>query len=59
MKTIAQYAKAAIAALGLAASVLTALNVHAPWVSAVIAAATALGVYAVPNKHAAAAKVKP
>lgn len=53
MNRITEYAKTLVAAAGAAASVLTALNVHAPWVSAVAAAATALGVYAVPNKPAA------
>lgn len=51
MNRITEYAKTLVAAVGAAASVLTALNVHAPWVSAVVALATALGVYAVPNKR--------
>jgi hypothetical protein len=50
MKSLAKYAKSITAAIGVAATVLTALNVHTTWVAAVVAAATALGVYAVPNK---------
>jgi hypothetical protein len=55
MTLIARYAKFAVAAIGVAATVLTALNVHAAWVPVVVAAATALGVGAVPNKPGPAA----
>lgn len=49
---ITRYAKAITAAIGAAATVVTALNVHAAWVPVLLAAATALGVYATPNKPA-------
>lgn len=47
---LAQYAKALVAVIGLAASVATALGLHAAWVPILIAAATAAGVYAAPNQ---------
>lgn len=46
---IARYAKAIVAAIGLAASVATALGLHAAWVPILVAAATALGVERIPN----------
>lgn len=49
---LAKYAKAITAAVGVAATVATALNVNTSWISVVIAIATALGVYTVPNKGA-------
>ncbi len=52
MKNLAKYAKSIVAALGVAATALTAMNIHATWVTAVVAAATALGVYGVKNRPA-------
>ena len=49
---IGRYWKTITAAVGVAASVVTALNIHATWVPVLLAAATALGVYAVPNTPA-------
>lgn len=56
MGKLAQYAKAAVAAVGVTATVVVALNVHATWADAIVAVATALGVYAVPNKKPNAGK---
>lgn len=47
---LALAAKFIVADIGLAATLVTAWGVHAPWVSTLVAVATALGVYAVPNK---------
>jgi hypothetical protein len=47
---MSKYAKFITAAIGEAASVAVSLNLHSPWVAVIVAVATALGVYAVPNK---------
>ena len=56
LSKIREYAKALTAAAGVAATLVTALNLHATWVPVVLAVATALGVGAVPNKGKAAGK---
>ena len=53
------YAKAIVAAIGAAASVATALGLNQPWVPVLIAVATALGVYATPNRRTSPASQKP
>ena len=53
LPSLAQIRKAAVAAVGLLAEALNAGLVHgtaARWAAVVIAAATAAGVYGVPNK---------
>lgn len=50
MAKLGKYAKFIVAAVGAAASIVTEYNVHAQWVPALLAAATALGVLTVPNK---------
>ncbi|HEX7995898.1 MAG TPA: hypothetical protein VF506_18415 [Streptosporangiaceae bacterium] len=54
MGNLGKYAKTVVAVIGAAAAILTEYNVHAQWVPAVIALATALGVYGVTNKKPAA-----
>jgi len=54
MKWAAQYSKFIVAAVGVAATVVTQMNVQASWVPILIAVATALGVYGVPNARKAA-----
>jgi len=53
MSRIGQYWKFIVAAAGAAATILVTLGVHSTAATIIVSAATALGVYAAPNKAAA------
>ena len=56
---MSRYWKFAVAALGTVATVLVTLGVHSTAATIIVSAATALGVYAAPNKAPAVPAARP
>lgn len=54
---MSKYSKLALPILAIIASVVYTAGFHGPWATIIVTAATALGVYAIPNKPAGAAPV--